>query len=136
MAAAKAVTETSELSAATELAKTLASKAKIAAEAAIQLATARDIATKAVAEAETNAARAQASAKAAAVAKEKAQLSAEDAMKFYVWWLQPIRDNTMILIDSAGVDGFIALFAALIFYLAYKRRNSVFDRYFHYRFQQ
>jgi hypothetical protein len=42
----------------------------------------------------------------------------------------------MILIDSAGVDGFIALFAALIFYLAYKRRKSFFDRFFNLRFKQ
>jgi len=135
LAAARAVTETSELAAATELATTLASKAKIAVEAAAQLATAKDIATKAVAEAGTNAVRAQAAAKAATAVKEGAQLSAEDAMKFYVWWLQPVRENTMILIDSAGVDGFIALFAALIFYLAYKRRKSFFDRFFNYRFK-
>ena len=75
-------------------------------------------------------------AEAATAATQAAQLSAEDAMKFHVWWLQEVRDNTMILIDSAGVDGFIALFAALIFYLAYKRRKSFFDRFFNYRFKQ
>ena len=97
---------------------------------------AKILAAEKVAEATASAAVAMNAAKAATAAKEGAQTSAEDAMKFYVWWLQPIRENTMILIDSAGVDGFIALFAALIFYLAYKRRKSFFDRFFNYRFKQ
>ncbi|MBM23616.1 MAG: hypothetical protein CMD78_05030 [Gammaproteobacteria bacterium] len=134
-AADAAATEASGLASTREIATTLASKAKIVAETAGRLATARDFATKAVAEAETNVIRAQAALGAARIVNEKAQLSAEDAMKFYVWWLQPIRDNTMILIDSAGVDGFIAVFAALIFYLAYKRRKSFFDRFFNLRFK-
>ena len=49
---------------------------------------------------------------------------AESAALRSVWWLQPIRQNTMTLVNAAGIDGFIAVFAALIFCLAYKRRKS------------
>ena len=49
---------------------------------------------------------------------------AESAALRSVWWLQPIRQNTMTLINAAGIDGFIAVFAALIFCLVYKRRKS------------
>ena len=136
LATARAVAQTSEVSTATELAKTMAIKAKDAAEALAQLATAKDLALKAVAKAEKIEVAAKTAAEAAIIAMEAVEISEKDAMKFYVWWLQPIRENTMILIDSAGVDGFIALFAALIFYLAYKRRKSFFDRFFNYRFKQ
>ena len=50
--------------------------------------------------------------------------AAESAASKSVWWLQPIRQNTMVLINAAGIDGFIAVFAALIFCLVYKRRKS------------
>ena len=40
---------------------------------------------------------------------------AESAALRSVWWLQPIRQNTMTLVNAAGIDGFIAVFAALIF---------------------
>jgi|TARA_B100001964_G_scaffold66680_1_gene75822 hypothetical protein len=49
---------------------------------------------------------------------------AESAALRSVWWLQPIRQNTMTLVNAAGIDGFIAVFAALIFCLVYKRRKS------------
>jgi hypothetical protein len=49
---------------------------------------------------------------------------AESAALSSVWWLQPIRQNTMTLVNAAGTDGFLAVFAALIFCLAYKRRKS------------
>ncbi len=50
--------------------------------------------------------------------------AAESAASKSVWWLQPIRQNTMVLINAAGIDGFIAVFAALIFCLVHKRRKS------------
>ena len=45
-------------------------------------------------------------------------------------WIQPVRNNTDRLIDAAGVDGFIAGFAALIFCLIIKRRRDWFRRMF------
>ena len=45
-------------------------------------------------------------------------------------WIQPVRNNTDRLIDAAGVDGFIAGFAALIFCLIIKRRRDWFSRMF------
>ena len=45
-------------------------------------------------------------------------------------WLQPIRKNTMILINAGGVDGLIAGFASLIFCLVYKRRRGWFRNVF------
>ena len=45
-------------------------------------------------------------------------------------WIQPVRNNTDRLIDAAGVDGFIAGFAALIFCLVIKRRRDWFRRMF------
>jgi Tfp pilus assembly protein PilO len=47
-----------------------------------------------------------------------------------VGWLQPIRKNTMILINAGGVDGLIAGFASLIFCLVFKRRRSWFSNVF------
>ena len=114
----------------------MANKAIVAAEDAAKLATAKVLATEAVAEAAAAAAAAMDAAEAATVATEAAEKSAEEAMKFHVWWLQEVRDNTMILINAASIDGFIAVFAALIFYLAYKRRKPFFDRYFNYRFKR
>ncbi|MEO1930107.1 MAG: hypothetical protein ABGX51_07070, partial [Gammaproteobacteria bacterium] len=43
-------------------------------------------------------------------------------------WLQPVRKNTSELTDVAGVDGLIALLAALIFCLVCKRRESWFKQ--------
>ena len=48
-------------------------------------------------------------------------------------WLQPIRKNTMILIDAGGIDGLIAGFASLIFCLVYKRRKDWFSNVFRIR---
>ena len=45
-------------------------------------------------------------------------------------WLQPIRKNTMILINAGGVDGLVAGFASLIFCLVYKRRRGWFRNVF------
>jgi chromosome segregation ATPase len=45
-------------------------------------------------------------------------------------WLQPVRKNTSELTDVAGVDGLIALLAALIFCLVCKRRESWFKQMF------
>ena len=45
-------------------------------------------------------------------------------------WLQPIRKNTMILIDAGGIDGLIAGFASLIFCLVFKRRRVWFSNVF------
>ena len=45
-------------------------------------------------------------------------------------WIQPVSNNTDRLIDAAGVDGFIAGFAALIFCLIIKRRRDWFRRMF------
>ena len=45
-------------------------------------------------------------------------------------WLQPVRKNTSELTDAAGVDGLIALLAALIFCLVCKRRESWFKQMF------
>ena len=45
-------------------------------------------------------------------------------------WIQPVRKNTDELIDAAGIDGFIAGFAALIFCLVIKRRRDWFSRMF------
>ena len=47
-----------------------------------------------------------------------------------VSWLQPIRKNTMILINAGGVDGLIAGFASLIFCLVFKRRRGWFSNVF------
>ena len=47
-----------------------------------------------------------------------------------VGWLQPIRKNTMILIDAGGIDGLIAGFTALIFCLVFKRRRGWFRNVF------
>lgn len=47
-----------------------------------------------------------------------------------VGWLQPIRKNTMILIDAGGIDGLIAGFASLIFCLVFKRRRNWFSNVF------
>lgn len=47
-----------------------------------------------------------------------------------VGWLQPIRKNTMILINAGGVDGLIAGFASLIFCLVFKRRRGWFSNVF------
>ena len=47
-----------------------------------------------------------------------------------VSWLQPIRKNTMILIDAGGIDGLIAGFTALIFCLVFKRRRNWFSNVF------
>jgi len=47
-----------------------------------------------------------------------------------VGWLQPIRKNTMILINAGGVDGLIAGFASLIFCLVFKRRRNWFSNVF------
>ena len=61
----------------------------------------------------------------AAELKAAAEIAAnESAASRSVWWLQPIRQNTMVLVNAAGIDGFIAVFAALIFCLVYKRRKS------------
>ena len=45
-------------------------------------------------------------------------------------WVQPVRNNTDRLIEAAGIDGFIAGFAALIFCLIIKRRRDWFRRMF------
>jgi chromosome segregation ATPase len=45
-------------------------------------------------------------------------------------WLQPIRKNTSEFTDAAGVDGLMALLAALIFCLVCKRRESWFKQMF------
>jgi len=61
----------------------------------------------------------------AAELKAAAEIAAnESAVSRSVWWLQPIRQNTMVLVNAAGIDGFIAVFAALIFCLVYNRRKS------------
>ena len=61
-----------------------------------------------------------------------ADLEAESSRA--ISWIQPVRNNTDRLIDAAGVDGFIAGFAALIFCLIIKRRRdwfrSMFGLYF------
>ena len=45
-------------------------------------------------------------------------------------WLQPVRKNTSELTDAAGFDGIIAGFAALIFCLVCRRRESWFKQMF------
>ena len=45
-------------------------------------------------------------------------------------WLQPVRTNTNELINAAGFDGFIAGFAALIFCLVCRRRQTWFKQMF------
>jgi len=45
-------------------------------------------------------------------------------------WLQPVRKNTSELTDAAGIDGLIAGFAALIFCLVCRRRESWFKQMF------
>ena len=57
-----------------------------------------------------------------------ADLEAESSRA--ISWIQPVRNNTDRLIDAAGVDGFIAGFAALIFCLIIKRRRDRFRRMF------
>ena len=57
-----------------------------------------------------------------------ADLEAESSRA--ISWIQPVRNNTDRLIDAAGVDGFIAGFAALIFCLIIKRRRDWFRRMF------
>ena len=57
-----------------------------------------------------------------------ADLEAESSRA--ISWIQPVRNNTDRLIDAAGVDGFIAGFAALIFCLIIKRRRDWFSRMF------
>jgi len=47
-----------------------------------------------------------------------------------VSWLQPVRTNTNELINAAGFDGFIAGFAALIFCLVCRRRQTWFKQMF------
>ena len=47
-----------------------------------------------------------------------------------IGWLQPIRKNTMILINAGGIDGLIAGFASLIFCLVFKRRRVWFSNVF------
>ena len=98
--------------------------------------TAKDIATKAVAEAETNAVRAQAAAKAATAVKEGAQLSAEDAMKFHVWWLQPVRENTMILLILLALTALSHFLQHLFFTWLTKEENLFLTDIFNYRFKQ
>ena len=45
-------------------------------------------------------------------------------------WLQPVRKNTSELTDAAGMDGLIAVFAALIFCLVCRRRGTWFKQMF------
>ena len=45
-------------------------------------------------------------------------------------WLQPVRKNTSELTDAAGIDGLIALLAALIFCLVCRRRGTWFKQMF------
>ena len=45
-------------------------------------------------------------------------------------WLQPVRKNTSELTDAAGMDGLIAGFAALIFCLVCRRRETWFKQMF------
>ena len=45
-------------------------------------------------------------------------------------WLQPVRKNTSELTDAAGMDGLIAVFAALIFCLVCRRRGTWFKEMF------
>ena len=47
-----------------------------------------------------------------------------------IGWLQPIRKNTMFLINAGGIDGLIAGFASLIFCLVFKRRRIWFSNVF------
>ena len=47
-----------------------------------------------------------------------------------IGWLQPIRKNTMFLINAGGIDGLIAGFASLIFCLVFKRRRVWFSNVF------
>ena len=50
-------------------------------------------------------------------------------------WLQPVRKNTNELVYAAGFDGFIAGFAALIFCLVCKRRQTWFKQMFGFYFK-
>ena len=50
-------------------------------------------------------------------------------------WLQPVRTNTNELINAAGFDGFIAGFAALIFCLVCRRRQTWFKQMFGFYFK-
>ena len=50
-------------------------------------------------------------------------------------WLQPVRTNTSELINAAGFDGFIAGFAALIFCLVCRRRQTWFKQMFGFYFK-
>ena len=45
-------------------------------------------------------------------------------------WVQPVRNNVEALANSAGMDGILAGFAALIFCLVCKRRKDWFKRIF------
>ena len=47
-----------------------------------------------------------------------------------IGWLQPIRKNTMFLINAGGSVGLIAGFASLIFCLVFKRRRVWFSNVF------
>ena len=62
--------------------------------------------------------------------QEVAELEAELESSRAISWIQPVRQNTDKLIDAAGFDGFIAGFAALIFCLVCKRRQTWFKQMF------
>ena len=60
--------------------------------------------------------------------QEVAELEAALESSRAISWIQPVRQNTDKLIDAAGFDGFIAGFAALIFCLVCKRRQTWFKQ--------
>ena len=62
--------------------------------------------------------------------QEVAELEAALESSRAISWIQPVRQNTDKLIDAAGFDGFIAGFAALIFCLVCKRRQTWFKQMF------
>ena len=62
--------------------------------------------------------------------QEVAALEAALESSRAISWIQPVRQNTDKLIDAAGFDGFIAGFAALIFCLVCKRRQTWFKQMF------
>ena len=62
--------------------------------------------------------------------QEVAELEAALESSRAISWIQPVRQNTDKLIDAAGFDGFIAGFAALIFCLVCKRRQTWFKLMF------
>ena len=62
--------------------------------------------------------------------QEVAELEAALESSRAISWIQPVRQNTDKLIDAAGFDGFIAGFAALIFCLVCRRRQTWFKQMF------